>query len=136
MALSTIQLFARRLLVAIEITGGLFHFLFFIATVITLGVLVPRNSNSFVWSLSVSGLTGWNNSGVTFCLGLLSPAFAVAGTPLPSSSVYSLTLSGFDGVLHMSTIAIFCGISELTCLQVMRLKKLPRKFLAACSSPW
>ncbi|KAF2092459.1 amino acid transporter [Rhizodiscina lignyota] len=79
--------FARRLLVALEITGGIFHFIFFLATVVTLGVLVPRNSNDFVWNTSVSGLSGWNNSGVTFCLGLLSPAFAVAG---------------FDGVLHMS----------------------------------
>lgn len=73
------QYFARRLLVALELIGGTCHFLFFIVTVVTLAVLAPRSTSEFVWTTSVSGASGWNAPGVTFCLGLLSPAFAVAG---------------------------------------------------------
>lgn len=76
------QLYARRLLVTLEIIGGTCHLLFFLITVIILGVLAPQSTNKFVWATGSSGLTGWNSSGVTFCLGLLSPAFAVAGTLL------------------------------------------------------
>jgi len=64
--------YARRLLVALELIGGTFHILFFICIVITLGVLAPRSSNDYVWTTSVSGLSGWNNADVAFCLVLLS----------------------------------------------------------------
>jgi len=74
-----LQLYARRLLVVLELIGGTFHILFFFGIVITLGVLAPQSPNDFVWTTSVSGVSGWNNAGVAFCLGLLSPAFAVAG---------------------------------------------------------
>jgi hypothetical protein len=77
----TIQLYARRLLVVLELIGGTCHLLFFLVTVIVLGVLAPQNTNEFVWTSGSSGLSGWNAEGVTFCLGLLSPAFAVAGMP-------------------------------------------------------
>lgn len=63
----------------LEIIGGTCHLLFFIVTIITLAVLAPRSTNEFVWTTVTSGLSGWNNSGVSFCLGLLSPAFALAG---------------------------------------------------------
>ncbi|OCL10710.1 amino acid transporter [Glonium stellatum] len=79
--------YARRTLVALEMIGGICHFLFFIITVVVLGILAPRSTNEFVWTTSVSGISGWDNPGVAFCLGLLVPAFCLAG---------------FDGVLHMS----------------------------------
>lgn len=101
-----LQFYARRLLVALELIGGTCHILFFICIVVTLGVLAPRSSNDYVWTTSVSGLSGWNNAGVVFCLGLLSPAFAVAGMcPCACQRYYfpiADSCAGFDGVLHMS----------------------------------
>ncbi|KAF2179045.1 amino acid transporter [Zopfia rhizophila CBS 207.26] len=81
------NLYARRILVPLEIIGGVCHFLFFICVIVTLAILGPRSTDDFVWKTSISDQSGWNNAGVSFCIGLLSPAFAV---------------SAFDGVLHMS----------------------------------
>jgi choline transport protein len=82
------QVYARRLLASLEIVGGVCHFVFFFCNVITLGVLAQRSSNHFVWATLVNNVSGWTNPGAAFCIGLLSPTFV---------------LSGFDGVLHMST---------------------------------
>jgi hypothetical protein len=69
-------------LVALELVGGTCHLLFFVVTVIVLAVLAPRSTSSFVWASPAVGQAGWTDPGITFCLGLLSPAFAVAGTHL------------------------------------------------------
>ncbi|OCK96679.1 amino acid transporter [Cenococcum geophilum 1.58] len=82
-----LNVYARKLLVAIEMFGGIIHIAFFIATVVTLAVMGPRSSAEFVFTESFFGLSGWSNDGVQWCLGLLT-----------STSL----LTGFDGVLHLS----------------------------------
>jgi len=88
----------------LEIIGWICHFLFFICTVVVLGILASRSTNEFVWTTSVSGLSGWDHPGVAFCLDLLVPAFCAAGIYIIAclfrhSLMYRL---GFDGILHMS----------------------------------
>lgn len=82
-----LNIYARKLLVVIEMFGGVIHFAFFIATIITLAVTGPKSSASFVFTESFFGLSGWSNHAVQWCLGLLS-----------STAV----LTGFDGVIHLS----------------------------------
>jgi hypothetical protein len=81
------NLWFRKLLASLELIGGIFHFLFFIVSIITLAVLAERSTPQFVFQDFTKGLSGWNNDGVTWGLGLLTITYAV---------------NGFDGVLHMS----------------------------------
>ncbi|PYI01627.1 GABA permease [Aspergillus sclerotiicarbonarius CBS 121057] len=82
-----INIFARRVLSVIEVAAGVMHVVFLPVTIATFVILAPRNSNAFVWDTFVSGLSGWQNPGVVYSVGLLGVI-----TPL----------SGVDGIIHMS----------------------------------
>ncbi|KAK1140016.1 hypothetical protein N8T08_010925 [Aspergillus melleus] len=82
-----INVFARRVLAVIEVVAGIMHVVFLPVTIATFVILAPRNPDAFVWDTFVSGLSGWQNPGVVFSVGLLGVL-----TPL----------SGVDGVIHMS----------------------------------
>ncbi|KAJ5792528.1 amino acid permease [Penicillium pulvis] len=81
-----INIFARRILGAIEVAAGIMHVVFLPVTIAVLVILAPRNPDSFVWDTFVGGLSGWENSGVVFSVGLLGVI-----TPL----------AGVDGIIHM-----------------------------------
>lgn len=82
------NLWFSRFIFAFELISGAMHFIFFIATIITLSVLAERSTPQFVFKNFTQGLSGWENPGVTWGLGLLTVTYAV---------------NGFDGILHMST---------------------------------
>lgn len=86
-----VNVFARKVLPTVEVVGAITHITFFIVFVVTLCVLAPRHSSEFVFTTNVFGLSGWQNTGVQWCIGLLSAVFPVGG---------------FDGVLHMSKLLI------------------------------
>ena len=104
-----INIFARRVLGAIEVAAGIMHVVFLPVTIAVFVILAPRNPNSFVWETFVGGLSGWKDSGVVFSIGLLGVI-----TPLSGKSLYyfkskyrgknlNLTISkGVDGVIHMA----------------------------------
>ncbi|KAF2457056.1 putative amino acid permease [Lineolata rhizophorae] len=81
------NIFARKLLAPIEIVGGVMHIIFFVITVVTLCVTAPKSSAEFVFTQGDPGISGWNNAGISFSIGLLTSVFSI---------------QGFDGVLHMS----------------------------------
>ncbi len=81
------NLWCRQLLGSFEMIGGLFHFIFFVISVITLVVLAKRSTTDFVFNTLTSDQSGWENPGVSFGIGLLTVSYAI---------------SAFDGVLHMS----------------------------------
>ncbi|KAL4747438.1 hypothetical protein BDW72DRAFT_15313 [Aspergillus terricola var. indicus] len=81
-----INIFARRVLGAIEVAAGIMHVVFLPVTIAVFVILAPRNSNEFVWNTFVS-LGGWKNAGVAYSTGLLGVI-----TPL----------AGVDGVIHMA----------------------------------
>ena len=74
-----LSVYARKLLVAIEMFGGIIHIAFFVATVVTLGVMGPRSSAESVFTKSFFGLSGWSNDGVQWCLGLLTSTSLLTG---------------------------------------------------------
>jgi choline transport protein len=74
------QIYARRILVVLEILGGIFHLIFFICVMATLIVMANRSTNEFVWATSVNNITGWTNPAAAFSIGLLSPVFVLSGT--------------------------------------------------------
>ncbi|KAK5119709.1 hypothetical protein LTR85_007285 [Meristemomyces frigidus] len=81
------NIFARKTLRLIEIIGAVMHFLFLIVFVVVLPTLGGRNSASYVFFGNSGGVSGWDNSTIEWCIGLLSAVFP---------------LTGFDGVLHLS----------------------------------
>jgi choline transport protein len=84
------NIFARRILPTLEIIGVIGHFVFFIALVTTLCVLSPRGTADFVFTTTITGLSGWKSSGIQWCIGLLSAAFPLGCAlkfPSPSSSI-------------------------------------------------
>lgn len=55
------------------------HIVFFIAMIVVVAVLPPsRNSTEFVFTEFVN-LTGWENDGIAWCLGLLTSTYTMIG---------------------------------------------------------
>lgn len=98
-----INIFARRVLGAIEVAAGIMHVVFLPVTIAVFVILAPRNPDSFVWDTFVGGLSGWKDSGVVFSIGLLGVITPLAGKSLPFPIVFNdLTPTGVDGVIHMA----------------------------------
>jgi choline transport protein len=67
--------------------GGICHVVFFLVSIITLVVLAEKSSAAFVFNNLWHNVSGWNNPGVAFSIGLITVTFPI---------------TAFDGVLHMS----------------------------------
>lgn len=83
------NLFLRRILNTLETIGGVCHVLFFVAFIVILTTLAERSTTEFVFKTVTYNLSGWNNPGLCFNIGMLS-------TLLP--------LTSCDAVLHMSKL--------------------------------
>ena len=81
------NVFARRMLVRLELIAGVLNIVFFFVIVIVLGAMATKSPASFVFGATFTGFSGWTLPGVQWCVGLLSAAFP---------------LQGFDGVIHLS----------------------------------
>lgn len=80
------NLWFRKVIDAFEMTGGILHICLFVVLIVVLIVFGPRSSPKFVFETLTSDVSGWNNPGVSWGLGLLSSTFSVTGA---------------DSVLHM-----------------------------------
>ena len=69
------NVYARRILAPVEIIGGIAHIILFIVFVTTLCVMARRSTAEFVFTETITGISGWKNSGVQWCIGLLAGAF-------------------------------------------------------------
>lgn len=74
------NIFARRVLAPLEVIGGIVHISLFVVFVVVLVTLSPRSSADFVFRTSFTDLSGYSSPGVSWCIGLLSGAFPLAGT--------------------------------------------------------
>ncbi|RDW80956.1 amino acid permease-3 [Coleophoma crateriformis] len=82
-----INMYAFRTIPWIELFAGVMHVLLFIIFVVVLSVKTPAVSSSNFVFFEKSVFSGWENSFVTWNIGLLVPAWGFIG---------------FDGVVHMS----------------------------------
>jgi amino acid transporter len=73
------NVYARRALAPVEVIGGVTHILFLIIFVVTLAVMAPRSTASFVFTQTITGLSGWSNRGIQWNVGLLSAVFPLGG---------------------------------------------------------
>jgi hypothetical protein len=98
-----INIFARRVLGGIEVAAGIMHVVFLPVTIAVFVILAPRNPNFFVWDTFVEGLSGWQNSGVVFSIGLLGVITPLAGMLVPPL---------LDGFFIYSTLGRFLYCSS------------------------
>ncbi|KEF51477.1 uncharacterized protein A1O9_12394 [Exophiala aquamarina CBS 119918] len=101
-----------------ETLGGSLHVLFFF--IVTIGILATgdKTNNHDVWGTFINA-GGWSSDGVSFCLGFLTPAFALAGVdavvhmseeahnaPLnvPRAMIWSVIINGLAGFAYILTI--------------------------------
>jgi choline transport protein len=73
------NIFARRALAPLELIGGVTHILFLILFIVVLAVMASKNPASFVFTQTLTGLSGWSNAGVQWNIGLLSAVFPLCG---------------------------------------------------------
>ncbi|KAF6821156.1 LPXTG-domain-containing protein [Colletotrichum plurivorum] len=100
------NLWFRRFLDVFEVVGGILHFVLFVVFVAVLAALGQRSSPDYVFRTLTWDVSGWNNPGVSWGLGLLTVTFSV---------------TGFDSVIHMS--------DEVKKAQT----RVPRSVLLACT---
>ena len=81
------NLYARKILAPLEITSAILHVLGLIVFVVVLTVMARRSTTEFVFNTSFFGLSGWENQGVQWSIGLLTVIFP---------------LGGYDSILHMA----------------------------------
>lgn len=81
------NLYLRRILAILETLGGICHVLFFVVTIVILTTMARRSTPSFVFKTLISDVSGWNNPGISWNLGV---------TPL------IIGLVNCDGVTHMT----------------------------------
>lgn len=88
-----VNIFARRLLSPVEVSGGIMHIIFFPVVLITLVVLGSRNSSEFVWTKFENSISGWENNGIIWSIGLLTAVFTLSGAlRLSMFPLYMLTV--------------------------------------------
>ena len=73
------NIFTTKILEPLEIIGAVCNVLFFIVITLTLAIMAPRSSASFVFTTTITGESGWTNTGVQWCIGLLPPVYALSG---------------------------------------------------------
>jgi choline transport protein len=81
------NLWLKAIIVPMEWVGAVGHGLFWIASMAVLVALGTKSSHAEVWENLTTGLSGWDQPGIAFGIGILPLAF-------PTTS--------FDGVIHMS----------------------------------
>ncbi|EXJ91531.1 hypothetical protein A1O3_00079 [Capronia epimyces CBS 606.96] len=108
----------KKLLPLWETLGGVLHVLFFFIVMITILATSDKSSNRDVWATLIND-GGWSSDGVSFCLGFLTPAFALAGVdavvhmseeaydaPLnvPRAMIWSVVINGTAAFAYILTI--------------------------------
>ncbi|KAH8700110.1 putative amino acid permease [Talaromyces proteolyticus] len=81
-----VNVWGIQLLPSIQLLGGIFHIVFFIALSVPLVLLANRSTPEFVFKTMMNN-GGWSNDGISWCLGMLTVTYCFLG---------------FDGAIHMS----------------------------------
>ena len=118
---AVINTYGKKLLPLWETLAGGFHVLFFFIILIALNVASEKAPNKTVWGTLINA-GGWPSDGVSFCLGFVTPAFALAGVDavvhmseetynapmnIPRAMIYSVIINGLAGFAYIVTI-LYC----------------------------
>lgn len=110
--------FGKKLLPLWETLGGILHVVFFFIVMISILATSDKVSNHDVWGTFING-GGWPSDGVSFCLGFLTPAFALAGVDavvhmseeahnaplnIPRAMIWSVVINGVAGFAYILTV--------------------------------
>jgi choline transport protein len=94
------------------------HRLFFFIIMIAILATSTKASNADVWQTFINA-GGWPNNGVSFCIGFLTPAFALAGVDsvvhmseeahhasvnIPRAMIWSVVINGIAGFAYILTV--------------------------------
>ncbi|QKX55472.1 uncharacterized protein TRUGW13939_02565 [Talaromyces rugulosus] len=82
----SVNVWGIQLLPSLQLLGGIFHVVFFIALGVPLVLLARRSTPEFVFE-TVMNNGGWSSDGISWCLGMLTVTYCFLG---------------FDGAIHMS----------------------------------
>jgi choline transport protein len=69
----------KKVMTTIETIGAVGHYVFFVANIITLGVMAQRSPTSFVFKTLTHSSPGWSNPAVAFGIGLITTGFSLSG---------------------------------------------------------
>ncbi|KAF2187358.1 amino acid transporter [Zopfia rhizophila CBS 207.26] len=75
---TSLNVWGSKLLPTANLLSGILHVTGFLAIIIVLGVMAPKNTASFVFT-EVSNRSGWSNDGVSWLVGLLSAVYPLLG---------------------------------------------------------
>ncbi|KIW92549.1 uncharacterized protein Z519_06396 [Cladophialophora bantiana CBS 173.52] len=110
--------YGKKFLPLWETLGGFLHVLFFFIVFIAILATSTKASNKDVWGTFINA-GGWSSDGVSFCIGFLTPAFALAGVDavvhmseeaynaplnIPRAMIWSVTINGLAGFAYIITI--------------------------------
>lgn len=116
--------FGKKLLPIWETIGGLLHVLFFLIIFIAILATSTKAGDADVWTTFINA-GGWGNDGVSFCIGFLTPAFALASVEavvhmseeaynaplnIPRAMVLSMAINGLAGFAYV--VAILYAITD------------------------
>lgn len=76
-------IFWKKHLPAVVIVLAIYHLLLFFGVIAAILASGTHASNSFVWQNEKS-FAGWGEHGISFCVGLVSLSFVLAGKSTPS----------------------------------------------------
>ncbi|KAK6223612.1 amino acid permease [Colletotrichum tabaci] len=114
------NIWGHRLLPSANLIAGVLHVVGFLAILIVLGVMAPKNSASFVFTEFVNS-SGWESDGVSWLVGLISAVYPFLGydaachlaEELPNASrnvplamVGSVAVNGLMGLVY-GTVLLF-----------------------------
>lgn len=107
-----LNFWSRKIINYLEIIGGIFHVVLFVAIITILCICAKRSTPGYVF-MTLHTDAGWTDSVVAFSIGMLAPVYPI---------------SGFDGVLHMSKLHSSAQApTPMLILSIVEETKEPRK---------
>ncbi|KAF1928278.1 amino acid transporter [Didymella exigua CBS 183.55] len=120
---AAMNIWGAKMLPTANLVSGVLHISGFLAILVTLGVMAPKNTASFVFT-EVSNSSGWSNDGVSWLVGLLSSVYPLLGYDaachlaeempnatrnVPMAMVGSVTVNGILGLGYCIMILFATG---------------------------
>lgn len=111
----------QKVLPILQTVSGVMHIVFFVVIMVVLLAMSEKASSEFVWT-KFENNSGWSNNGISFCIGLLLPAFSISGADgcvhmaeevrnaalnIPRAFVYTLLINGTMAFAFMVT-CLYC----------------------------